>query len=92
MRRTLIEFEAWSVCETDDGEDRNTEVYAEHFRDCTHPYEDDDGTKAGWSWEYDDWPDDNGKDACWECGVEVPEEVVALVRLHNWGRNRRDRG
>ena len=85
MKKTLIEFAAWSVCETDDADDVGTiEVYAEHFRDCTR--EEEDGDSAAWSWEYDDWPDDNGKDACWKCGAEVPEEVVALVQFHNWGR------
>jgi len=89
VKRTLVEFAAWSVCETDDGEwsdKRGPEVYAEHFRDCQ---EDTDPDASSWSWEFDDKPD-NGRNICWKCGGEVPEEVVALIQLHNWGRKRRE--
>lgn len=89
MKNTLVEFESWSVCVTD--EDRHsgvkgTEVYAEHYRDCN---EDTNPDSSSWGWEFDDPPDDNGNEVCWKCGAIVPKEVVALVQLHNWGRNRR---
>ena len=88
MKRTLVEFESWSVCESDD--DRHSgvvgmEVYAEHIYGCkeaTTP------NTPNWGWEFDD-PTENGKDVCWKCGCAVPEEVVGLVQLHNWGRKHR---
>ena len=89
MKNTLVEFEAWSVCETDDDEHSGvlgTEVYAEHYRDCS---EDTDPGIASWGWEFDDEPE-AGIDVCWKCKCAVPEGVVALVQLHNWGRKRRN--
>ena len=91
MKRTLLEFEAWSVCESDDDTHhgpKSNEVFAEHFRDCEAP--EADVNTASWSWEFDDPPNDDGKEICWRCGGGVPEEVVALVQLHNWGRKRRN--
>ena len=90
MKKTLLEFEAWSVCETDDEAHIGTlgkEVYAEHFRDCE---DEADPDSASWGWEFDDQLNDEGREVCWKCGSVVPEEVVALVQLHNWGRKRRD--
>ncbi len=89
MKRTLVEFESWSVCETDDDRFsgvKGTEVYAEHYRDCE---EATDPNASSWGWEFDDPLDDNGREQCWKCKGKVPEEVVALVQLHNWGRNKR---
>ena len=89
MKRTLMEFESWSVCESDDDEHSGVvgmEVYAEHYRDCSEPTPPD---SPSWGWEFDD-ATVNGIDVCWKCGGPVPEAVVGLVHLHNWGRKRRD--
>lgn len=93
MLKTLVEFEAWSVCETDEYEDNAgnviTQVYGEHYRDCRkNPAKDVNPQNPTWSWEYDDEPD-HGVFVCWECGGTVPEEVVAIVQLHNWGKKHR---
>ena len=88
MKRTLVEFESWSVCESDDdawsGVD-GMEVYAEHTHGCR---EDTDPNLPAWGWEFDDELE-GGIDVCWKCKCAVPEEVVGLVQLHNWGRKRR---
>jgi len=89
VKRTLVEFESWSVCESDDDKDSGvigTEVYAEHTAGCR---EDTDPDEPSWGWEFDD-PTENGKDVCWKCKCAVPEEVVSLVQLHNWDRKRRE--
>ena len=89
MKRTLVEFESWSVCETDDDNSvPDKEVFAEHYRDCEKV--DCSPDQSSWSWEFDDPPNNYGLDVCWRCGGKVPKEVVALVQLHNWGRNRRN--
>ena len=88
MKNTLVEFAAWSVCEADDDQHSGAggmEVYAEHFRDCE---EKTDPDLPSWGWEFDDATED-GIDVCWKCKCAVPEEVVALVQLYNWGRKPR---
>ena len=84
MKKTLLEFEAWSICESDDKLNGRPEVYAEH-NICR---EKNKGV-ASWSWEFDDGVRNKGYEACWECEERVPENVIALVVLHNWGRKRR---
>lgn len=89
MKRTLVEFESWSVCETDDDNRSGVnriEVYAEHYRDCN---EDTNPHTSSWGWEFDDPHNDDGQEVCWKCAAVVPKEVVALVLLHNWGRKHR---
>ena len=84
VMKTLIRFKDWSVCQSDDrlGGGRY-EVYAEHVTcsqaDATDP-------EAAWSWEFRDGVRRNGYEACWECEAKVPNDVIALVVLHNWGR------
>ena len=90
MKTTLVEFESWSVCETDDDKFsgvKGKEVFAEHFRDCN---DDTNPKTSSWGWEFDDPLNDDGREVCWKCATPVPEEVVALVQLHNWGRTRRE--
>ena len=89
MKKILIEFEAWSVCETDEDSSTGNEVYiyAEHFRDCRMEGYDQD--IPYYSWEFDDCVGDKGVEACWKCDTPVPTEVIALVQLHNWGRKGR---
>ena len=89
MKRTLVEFESWSVCETDDDTYSGVngmEVYAEHHSNCSETI---NPNTSSWGWEFDDWAV-NGIDVCWKCGGAVPAAVVALVHLHNWGRERRN--
>ena len=92
MKKILIEFEAWSVCEIyEDPLTRNeVDIYAEHFRDCrmdsTEGYDQD---IPYYSWEFDDEVGVKGVEACWKCDTPVPTDVIALVQLHNWGRRRR---
>ena len=87
MKKTLLEFEAWSVCESDDKfPEALIEVYA-HHKSCR----DKNNLEASWSWEFDDGVGRNGYEACWACEERVPDDVIALVVLHNWGRKRRQR-
>lgn len=90
MKKTLIEFAAWSVCEADDLDDldeKHTIVYAEHYRDCTRPVDPD---SSSWGWDFDDGiNEDVGVETCWKCDTPVPPEVVALVLLHNYGKRGR---
>ena len=89
MKNILIEFAAWSVCETDDDyrSPNELDVYAEHFRDCRFdPGEGYNPTIPYYSWEFDDGVGDDEVEACWKCGTPVPTDVIALVQLHNWGR------
>ena len=83
MVNILLQFEDWSVCESDERSDGNVEVYAEHD---TCSADKDKDTSASWSWEYRDQVGLLGYEVCWECEERVPENVIALVRLHNWGR------
>lgn len=87
MKKTLIQFKNWSVCESDERlGDGQYEVYAEHDT-CSSAQHNDPA--AWWSWEFRDKVRKNGYEACWECEVRVPKNVIALVVLHNWGRKRR---
>lgn len=83
----LLEFEAWSVCETDmDTNDGKMVVYADHFRDCKDKDSDEAMDIPYWSWEHTDGLNDKtGVESCWRCNTPCPPEIVALVQLHNWG-------
>ena len=89
MKKLLLSFGNWSVCESDDKlgyQDKGRcEVYAEH-ESCR---EVSLSGVASWSWEFDDGVRRNGYEACWECEERVPDDVIAVVVLHNWGRKRR---
>lgn len=83
----LLEFEAWSVCETDmDTNDGKMVVYADHYRNCNNKENMLEKDIPYWSWEHTDGVSTlSGVEACWRCDTPCPAEVVAIVRLHNWG-------
>ena len=88
MKKTLMRFKNWSVCESDERlGDGRYEVYAEH--DACYNTE-DNHLGASWSWEFRDGVRKNGYEACWECEARVPNNVITLVVLHNWGRNAKE--
>lgn len=89
MKRALVRFGSWTVCETDDDTHsgvKGTEVFAEHDEGCNETTTLD---KSSWSWEFDD-ATVAGIDVCWKCGGAVPAAAVALVQLHNWDRKNRN--
>lgn len=90
MREVLIKFRYWSVCKSDEQahikKNDPIEIYAEHDA-CRK--NGDNKHIANWSYEWEDKVRNNGYEACWQCEARVPKGVVAIVKLHNWGKKSR---
>ena len=76
----LIEIGDWQVCRwLSENEDI---TYGEHVKGCSvipTP------NAAEWGWEVDDPMLETKGEVCWICYTSVPPEVVALVKLYNYG-------
>ncbi len=80
MIKPVFELKDWTIARLDEPRGvPGLDLFANHYT-CTQPIMYSDSTRNEVSWLSHEPP------VCWACEAPVPDEIQALLKLHEWDK------